>query len=197
MSTIVRNSVYDILSDCGFVAVRRKPGLFLVEEPQEVTPAFYCTLLRRQGKVQLSGGVGLFFREFEKMWRDSISREEARIDTTLPIGMFISNYLELIESAALRYYDLEDIDYAARQIHDLTRRLPDSLDAFDEALSDGELLGKPVSNYLHIFDYNEDDDLYFRKSACFIDWFMKTFPQFAEHMRQCLTGRQLKRLGLG
>lgn len=196
MSKIARESVYDILAGCGFVAVPGKPGLFLVEEPRTVTPAFYCTLLRRQGKVQLSGGIGLFFREFEKIWSDSISREERRIDATLPIGMFISNYLELIESEALRYYDLEDLEDAARQIYDLTRRLPASPDAFDKALSESELLGGPVSNYLHIFDYNEDDDLYFRKSACFIHWFMETFPKFAEHMRQCLTGSQLRRLGL-
>lgn len=196
MSKIVRESVRDILSDCGFVTEPGKPGLFLVEEARTVTPAFYCRLLRRRGKVHLGGGVGLFFRDFEKMWSNSISREERRIDFTLPLIMLIDNYLELIDGDALGYYDLEDLDDPARQIYDLTRRLPASPNALDNALAEGELLGKPVSNYLHIFAYNEDDNLYFRKSSCFIHWFMENFPQFAEHMRQCLTGPQLQRLGL-
>lgn len=153
-------------------------------------------MLRRQGKIQLSGGLGLFFREFEKIWSDSISKEERRIDATLPIGMLIDNYPELNESGALRYYDLEDIDYAARQIYDLTRRLPASPAALDKALAEGKLLGKPVSDYLHIFDYNKDDNLYFRKSVCFVHWFIENFPDYATHMRRCLTDRQLQRLGL-
>lgn len=196
MSKIARDSVYDILSGCGFVREPGKPDLFLVEKPRTVTPAFYCRLLRRQGQVQISGGVGLFFREFEKIWSDSISREDRRIDATLPMGMLIDNYLELIEGDALGYYDIEDIEYTARQIYDLTSRLPASPIALDKALSERELLGKPVSNYLHIFDYHEDDNLYFRKSVCFVHWFMERFPHYAGHMRQCLTGRQLQRLGL-
>jgi len=196
MSKIARESVYDVLSNCGFVRGPGKRGLFLIEEARTVTPAYYCSLLRKQGKVQLSGGLGLFFREFEEMWSDSISKEDRRIDATLPIGMLVDNYLELIDGAALRYYDLEDIKYAARQIYDFTSRLPASPIALDKALSEGELLGKPVSNYLHIFGYHEDDNLYFRKSVSFVHWFMEKFPHFAEHMRQCLSGPQLRRLGL-
>lgn len=196
MSKIARESVHDILSNCGFISEPGRPNLFLVEKARTVTPAYYCSLLRKQGKVQLSGGLGLFFREFEDMWSSSISRDDRRIDATLPLIMFISNYLELIDGAALRYYDLEDIKHAARQIYDFTSRLPFSPIALDKALSEGELLGKPVSSYLHIFGYHEDDNLYFRKSACFVHWFMEKFPHFAEHMRRCLTGQQLQRLGL-
>jgi hypothetical protein len=196
MSKIARESVHDILSSCGFVAAPGKAGLFLVEEARTVTPAYYCSLLRRGGRVQLSGGVGLFFREFEEMWSDSISKDDRRIDATLPLIMLIDNYLELIDSAALRYYDLKGIEYASCQIYDLINRLPTSPIALDKALSEGQLLGKPVSNYLHIFGYHEDDNLYFRKSACFVHWFMERFPHFAGHMRQCLTGPQLRRLGL-
>jgi hypothetical protein len=196
MNKITRESVYDILSDCGFAAVPGKPGLFLVEEARTVTPAYYCSLLRRRGKVQLSGGVGLFFREFEEMWRDSISKEDRRIDATLPVGMLIDNYLELIDGAALRYYGLEDLKYAACQIYGLASRLPASPIALDKALSEGKLLGKPISSYLHIFGYHEDDNLYFRKSVCFVHWFMEKFPHYASHMRQCLTRPQLQRLGL-
>jgi hypothetical protein len=148
------------------------------------------------GGGETGNPIGLFFREFEEMWSDSISREDRRIDTTLPVIMFISNYLELNDNAVLRYYDPEEIKYAACQIYDLTSRLPASPIALDKTLSEGELLGMPVSNYLHIFDYHEDDDLHFRKSVCFVHWFMESFPHFAEHMRQCLTGRQLQRLGL-
>lgn len=196
MNKITQEAVHDILSDCGFVAVPGKPNLFLVEEARTVTPAFYCRLLRRQGRVQLSGGAGLFFREFEKTWGDSISREERRIDYTLPIIMLISNYIELIEGNALRYYDLEGIGDAAYQIYNLIRRLPDSLEAFDKSLADGKLLGESVYKYFHIFDYHDSDSLYFRKSACFVHWFIEKYPQFSRRMRQSLTGRQLQRLGL-
>jgi len=194
MSKIVRESVHDILSNCGFVSEPGKPRLFLVEEPRTVTPAFYCTLYRRRGKVHLGGGVGLYFREFEEMWSASISKEERRIDFTLPIIMLIDNYLELIEGGALRYYDPEDIEDAASQIYNLASQLPTSPEALGKALSDRELIGKPVSNYLHIFDYNASDDLYFRKSVCFVHWFMERFPAYAWHMRQCLTSRQSQRL---
>jgi hypothetical protein len=196
--TITQESVDDILSNCGFVREPGKPGhLFLVEAPGTVTPAFYSMLFRRRGEAHLGGGVGLFFREFEKMWSDSLSREERRIDATLPLGMLIDNYLELIDAGTFRYSGLEGIEDAGRRIYDFTRRLPASPEAFDKALSEGKLLGKPVSDYLHIRGYNEDDDLYFRKSVSFVHWFIETFPQFAGHLRQCLTGSQLRRLGLG
>lgn len=197
MSKITRETVDDILSNCGFVKEPRKPNLFLVGKARTVTPAFYCRMLRKRGKVHLGGGVGLFLPEFETMWRDTISREDRRIDATLPLGMLIDNYLELIEGGALGYYELEDdIGGAAYQIYELASRLPASLDALDKALLDGELLGQPVSNYLHIFDYNKDDNLYFRKSVCFVRWFMEKFPQFADHLQQCLTARQWQRLGM-
>jgi len=195
--TIAQESVDAILSNCGFIRESARPGrLFLVEEPRTVTPAFYCNVFRRRGKAHLGGGVGLFFRDFEKTWRDSLSQEERRIDATLPLGMLIDNYPELIEAGIFRYSDLEGIRDAGRRIYDFTRRLPASPDAFDKALSDGELLGIPVSDYLHIRGYNEDDNLYLRKSVRFVHWFMETFPHFATHLLQCLTSYQLRRLGL-
>lgn len=196
MSKAIPESVADILLDCGFVRHSGKPALFLFEEPGAVTPAFYCDLLRKQGKVQLSGGIGLFFTKFEETWNEHISGEEKRIDGTLPIIMLISNYLELIDSGALRYYDLIDLRYSAQHIYNLARKLPASPIALDKALSKGILLDKPVSDYLHIFDYNDDENLYFRKSAHFVHWFIEQYPNFAHHMCQCLTQRQAQRLGL-
>jgi hypothetical protein len=182
--------------DSGFVRLSGNPTLFLVGQPKVVTPAFYCSIFKRAGAIQLGGGVGLFVHDFEIMWRDSLSKEDARLDATLPLIRLVDNYLELSDGGALRFYDIENIKIAGQQIYDLVRQLPSSLDELAEALEKGKLLDHPVSDYLHIFDYYDDGNIYFRKSSRFVYWFIDAFPQLSTQLLRCLSASQLRRLGL-
>jgi hypothetical protein len=145
--------------------------------------------------VAIGGAVGLFFPEFESIWANSISKEENQIDTTLPIVKLIENFNCLIDSGILRYNELDSIGRSASIIYDFISFFPKSIDEFYEVLLCKELLGKSFSSYLHIVNYNDDDNLYYRKSVSFIYWFIKTYPQYSERMYECLSHDQQQRLG--
>ena len=196
MTKVDQASINKVLLKNGFTRQQKKSDLFLIGEPRPVTPAYYCRIVRKQGKVRLGGAIGLFFSEFEVIWNLSLSNKERRIDLTLPIIMLIDNYRELIESDVFRYSGLVGIYNSVGRIYNLTSQLPNSMEELDEVLIEGSLIGKPVHDYLHIFDYYDDDNLYFRKSSSFVYWFIESFPQFAEHLRQCLTSCQRQRLRL-
>lgn len=196
MTRILRDSVHEVLTSNGFVRYSGKYGLFLIGEARTVTPAFYCLVLRKRGEVRLGGGIGLFFSEFERTWAASLSMEDRRNDATLPLIMLIDNYPKLIEGGVLKYSGIPGVEEAARQLYDFVRRLPDTIESFSDALSRKNLLGIQISEYLHIFDYHDSDNLYFRKSKSFVYWFIEAYPQLTEQLCQCLSHRQRQRLGL-
>lgn len=196
MSIISRRLINQRLVESGFTKIIGKQNLFLTSNPSEVTPAFLCNVFRRNGKVSVGGAVGLYFTEFEELWEKSISKEERRIDATLPLVMLIENYRELDHAGVLRYLESSQLRVVMSHIHELISHLPNSIVDFEKSLIGNTLLGINISTYLHIFDYHSDDNLYFRKSICFVRWFMNNYPHLAEHLSKCLTTNQKERLGL-
>lgn len=197
MTNIDSQSPNVALELAGFCRSSRTTKLFLIDDKSPITPAYYCLVNRKKGKVQFGGGFGTYFREFEQLWHDSLSREERKLDLTLPLIMSIDNYLELVDEEVFRFSDTFDeiLDHALR-IYNFCLKFPKSIEEFDKALMDGAMLGKRVSDYLHMFDYYESDNLYFRKSASFVRWFADAWPEQAPHMHRCLTSSQLERLAL-
>lgn len=196
MSAINDPSVVAALQFAGFSPCARKSGLFLLNGDLPVTPAFLCLTIRRNRKIRLSGGVGLYFQEFECLWDESISKSEKRAGFTLPLIMDISNYMTLIDNHVFSFADeFEEIADHARHVYNLCLKLPCSIEEFDQILISRKLIGKNVHNYFHI-GYHEDDDIFFRKSVGFIRWFSNRWPEFSQHMHRCLTEYQLERLKL-
>lgn len=197
MTDISTKSLYTALELAGFHRSTVRPRLFLTDGGSTVSAAFYCGEVKRRGQIRFSGGVGVVFPEFEDKWNASLSKKEQREDSTLPLIMALDNFEYLIENRVFRYSNnFDDLLTSARHINVLCSKLPSSIDEFGSALGECRLLGKPVSEYLHIFDYHADDNLYFRKSSEFILWFLDRWPNLADQMYKCLSGAQQKRLGI-
>lgn len=197
MTAIDRKTILGLLEECGLARSPFDVGLFLVNGSKVISPAYRLNIVRKRGRVRFGGAIGLYFRDFEALWRTSLSSRERKIDATLPLVMLIDNYAYLIDRGVFDYTDrVEELSVRAAAVCSLVRQLPQSIEEFDKCLLDKHILGKNISEYTHIFDYNDDFNLYYRKSVSFIGWFAETWPESAEHLRSCLTLRQLQRLGI-
>lgn len=183
------------LRQVGFSCLPTVPKLYLVNWDSDVSPAYYATPIRRRGKVQLGGGVGIYFREFEEQWNSAASRADLKTEFTLPLIMLIDNYLLLIRRGVFEFTNQADevIEHAS-EIFGLCSSLPCSIEDFVQSLTLGKIGGKRISDYLHIFAYHENDDEFLRKSVGFVHWFINKWPQHAEALRKCLTQEQLMRI---
>jgi len=195
MTAVNDRSVMVALQLAGFSPCSTNPRLFLVDGNLSITPAFLCLTIKRSRKIRLSGGVGLYFREFERIWDDSISKTEKRFNFTLPMIMAIDNYMTLIDNGVFSFTDdSEEIADYARQIYNLCAKFPCSAEEFGQVLIARKMIDKNVSDYFHIFGYHEDDNIFFRKSVGFIYWFLDRWPEFSQDMFRCLTEYQSRRL---
>jgi transposase len=137
----------------------------------------------------------LYFGDFEKGWRASLTTEERRNDATLPLIMLLDNFSELIGTDFFEYTDSEtSLRRHCETIYEICNRFPRSIDELDAALSRRELVGKPLAEFVHIFDYHNDRDLYFRKSVEFVRWFCRTWTSRCPRLLDCLTDRQRHRI---
>lgn len=193
--SVIEQDVDVAIFNSGFNQLLGYNRLLLIGDMNVINPAFYCRLIKRRHQVRLGGGLGIFFGDFEHIWTKAISAKERKLDSTLPIVMLIDNFIELIDDRVFRYVDAPCIEHSLRKVYTLTLRLPRTLDEFVTVLETKTLLGKPLHSYLHIRDYNEDSNLYLRKSVEFVNWFVQTYPEFADKLIECLTPRQIERVG--
>jgi hypothetical protein len=172
----------DALRSVGFHScIKHRSNFFLVSEDADLSPAFMCRLVKRGGYVRYGGTFGIYFREFERTWRSSLSPLDKRLDHTLPLAMLIDNYMGLIDDGVFEYIDVAA--YArpkSASIFRLCSRLPRSWPEFVNAVNENSLLGRPVSLYLHIAPYRGKDDLYAQKSIAFIKWLSNSCAAAAE-----------------
>jgi hypothetical protein len=197
MTAINNHLFFSVLQASGFYRDSSASNLFLIDKSQPVTPAYRCRINRKGGRVQFGGSYGMYFLEFERTWRDSLTKAERKLDFTLPLVMLIDNYMELVENGVFTFSEcLSEVSQYASQLYRTCLKLPMSIGEFNIALIDQTMLGKPLSDYLHIFDYHADGDLYFRKSERFVRWFADTWPEQAQALYRCLTASQRKRLAL-
>ena len=195
MTLIQKDLLDSVFASVGFYNGTR-PNLFFTDKDRPIIPSYYRTILRKSGKPSLSGGIGLYFTEFEKEWRRLLTPDERRLDCTLPLITMIENFPILLEGGVFKPAD-NSIDLADRviKIYDLCRELPRTVDEFCQCLQRSELLGRPVSEYVHIYDYFDNHNLYLRKSTSFVLWFTRASPHCASDMYQSLTISQRRRLG--
>lgn len=193
---IENGQVYTALTRAGFHRPRKdRPTLFVVDDSKSVSGAYYCALHRRQRMVRFGGGIGLYFKDFERMWENSVSSDEKRLDHTLPIILAIGNFMPLIDSGALDFFcDMSTMFDNAKNIHTSVFALPQSFEELSTSLSMCALLDIPINEYLHLFYYSTDESLYFRKSKTFISWLADSRPEIACLLYGCLTAHQKARL---
>ena len=196
MSSLSKALVDATLQNVGFSKSFRS-DLFLLHPGSSVSPGYCRTIIRRAGEIKLSGGVGTYFPEFEDIWRRSLLTQERRLDYTLPLIMLVENFAELVDAGTLESVDnANELTERCRSIYFLCEKFPKSIEDFCLILNKGEMVGKRFSDYLHIFDYFDDDSLYLRKSIAFIHWFIELWPNFEEKMYECLTAAQRRRLSV-
>lgn len=189
-----RKEIYSALYMAGFSQGPRNQ-LFVVDCDLPVTPAYACNIISKKGKFILSGAIGIYVKEFESIWLGSLSSDERLIDRTLPVIMAIENYIELINLGVFdTINEFDDAIDLSLCIYRFCKNFPASKNEFHKALISGQVVGRPVSEYLHIVDYFDDDNLYLRKSVAFIRWIDINWPELSQDMRRCLTRSQLRRL---
>jgi hypothetical protein len=174
----------------GFFLVNRRNLVFLVGADSLISPAFVARITRQNNRVRLSGGIGLYFAEFENAWRRHARLRQATHAFTLPLILPVENFAELSENVFLLSDDVDDIKSSAQEVYELCRRLPASKTSFIEALRHGSLASKPLSDYLHVFPYHSSENVYFQKSAFFIKWLGNECPSSANHLLEALNEYQ-------
>lgn len=194
MKTLRNSDVASALLLAGFKSLDRCSNLLILDQESLITPAFMFSVRRRNSAVRIGGGVGLYFSEFEGDWLKKKGLR-TRSRCSLPLVMHVANFLELIECGLLRYSNsMDEISRHAASIYQLCSRLPRSLDEFHATVAEGQILTKRFSDFLHIFDYYENDDPLFLKSVAFIEWMESEYPSVARAMIATLTEEQVARL---
>jgi hypothetical protein len=197
MNHMDKRWMYQTLCTIGFVQSADHANLFFIDAERELTPAYSCMISRKNHRVRWGGGVGLYFREFERDWRKSLSAVQRRADVTLPMTMLLDNYVRLLGDEFFSYEgDQNEICVRARLLYRLCALFPKSIHEFMLALESKEIVGKRISDYMHIFDYHVGDSLYLRKSVAFVHWFTEKWPSSTDKIYACLTDAQRRRLNV-
>jgi hypothetical protein len=197
MMKLCQSSIISLIEMSGFHKSPTNKLFFLTEVDSEISPAYCLNIIKNRGKVRLGGALGLYFRAFELTWRDSLSAHEKSIDFTLPLVMLVDNFSGLLDGDFFDYSDEpEKMHSNACALRRLCADLPLSIAQFENAVKYCQLIGKPISDYLHITEYNTDENLYFRKSCSFLFWFAQQWPEAADSLDDCLDDHQKRRLRL-
>jgi len=177
------------LVEAGFFCPWRKRNIFLVNESLEIAPAFIPRILRRDGRIQVSGGMGIFFNEFEERWRATLTKEEVKVDKTLPLIISIENFAELNDAGVFIYTDdSADVEKISNILFLHCSMFPKSVEELKSSISCCRILGKSVSQYLHYFSCFDDSNIYFKKSASFVFWLQMRWPELGEMLLSCVEG---------
>lgn len=195
MTPIDNFQIDSALRIAGFIQCKDIPRLFLLAGDAVVSPAYYCAPVRKRRAVHLGGGVGLYFKEFEKTWNSELGKEGLRSGFTLPMIMIIDNYISLIDEDLFTFTnDYDEITRCCIVMREFCLQFPSSIEEFSQILVDKKIIDKNFSDYLHIFPYNDNDNLYYRKSVRFIQWFCKMHPELSPRLLDCLTEYQIRRV---
>lgn len=178
------------LAQRGFRVLDRQRHILLVNVDSEVSPAFIPVIRRCRGHYRISGGFGLYVSEFEGIWRKAITKEELKVDRTLPIIISIENFAELNDAGVFRPLDsVEAVEKVSRLIFELCSSMPQSVERLLQDISECSLLGKDFERYIHYFSDIDSSNIYFRKSAAFIHWASAKWPDVGQAMSACLHAR--------
>ncbi len=185
-----RKSIKTHLLNAGFILDDIRNVVYIVEKNDEISPAFIPNIISRMGRLQVGGGMGLYFENFEKKWRESLSREERRIDRSLPMIIAIDNFMEFIDAGIFRPINNDsEIQRTAITIYNKCLELPRSIEDFSEHLDSCNILNKKVFQYIHYYSEVDDGNLYFSKSASFVFWLEDRWPELSRKMLDCLDKR--------
>ena len=195
MTKYSEKDIYNYLSTSGFTQHDRIKRLFFVNyHSYDICPSFLCSIKRRRNRVRIGGAFGLYFKEFEQLWSARHS-SLSKLEFKLPLVMLIDNYSNIVDEIVFNYTDdAVDLTKSASAIYDLCTLFPSSEVEFAKILETKEMVGKPFSSYLHIFDYNSDDSHLLRKSIGFVEWYICRWPKQADLLYDCLAPLQLRRL---
>lgn len=178
------------LLNAGFLLDDVRNGVYIIGKNDAISPAFIPNIISRVGKLQVGGGIGLYFENFEKKWRESLSRKERRIDRSLPMIIAIDNFMEFVDAGVFRPISSDDeIKRTANTIYNKCLELPRSIDDFSECLDSCIMLNKQIFQYIHCYSEIDEVNFYFSKSASFMFWLETQWPELSRKMFDCLDKR--------
>lgn len=187
---IDRDFIKSSLFQCGFHAHSRQKHILLVSPDSEVSPAFTPVIMRRRGQFRITGGFGLYAAEFEENWRKTLSREELKVERTLPIMISIENFAELNDVGVFRDLSTEnEVEVVSALLFEYCSLMPQSVEALLSDLRTCSILGRKFADYIHHFSDVDDSNIYFRKSATFLHWASVRWPGAGDAMSACLDSR--------
>jgi len=185
-----RKSVEICLLNAGFILDDIRNYVYIVEKNAKISPAFIPNVFSRKGRLQIGGGIGLYFDNFEKKRAETLSREERKIDRSLPMIIAIDNFIELIDAGVFRTVNsVDEIQNVADVIYEKCLGLPNSVEDFSRCLEFCNILDKQVAQYIHYYSEVDDKNLYFSKSASFVWWLENLWPELANKIIGCLNRR--------
>lgn len=181
-----KNISHLALVEAGFHLCSRK-GVYLVNIDQEISPAFIPSIIRSKGKIRFSGGMGIYFNEFEIGWRNTLSRAEKSADNTLPLLISIENFLELSKFGVFILSDIEECIFNnAKIIFGHCSLLPGSFDELRSSIKNCLLLNKRIEQYIHYYSEIDENNIYFSKSASFFLWINNKYPHIGSELLSCV-----------
>ena len=195
MTYLTEKDIFENFKSLGYIESHLKEGLFLVENSNEVCGAYYATIEKRSGKIRLGGGIGVYAAEFENIWMKSISKVEKKLDKTLPLIMIIDNFVDKLNDTFFEFSnDINDLKKNGLDLYNLCSLLPNSTDSLRNCFLKNNIINFNISQYLHIFEYNKDNNIYLNKSILFILWAIWKFPDIKDNIISSLDCRQIERL---
>jgi hypothetical protein len=178
------------LIDAGFILDNIRKSVYILEKNKDISPAFVPNITSRMGKLQIGGGIGLYFEDFEIEWRNSLSKEDRKIDRSLPMVIAIDNFIELVDNGIFRPTDNnKEIERIVSVLFDKCSTLPNSIDDFSRCLDACNILNKNVFQYIHYYSEIDEGNLYFSKSASFTFWLGVRWPELPDKILSCLDSR--------
>lgn len=181
-------SILDIyLINSGFVLDNIRKRFYIIGKNKDISPAFVPNVISRRGELQIGGGIGLYFEDFEIKWWNSLSKEDRKIDRSLPMIIAIDNFIDLIDGGIFRpTNNNKEIDSIAKLLFKKCSELPNSIDDFSECLGECSILSKNISQYMHYYSEIDEGNLYFSKSASFVFWLGERWPGLSDKILRCL-----------
>jgi hypothetical protein len=180
------------MQNSGFNSDSLNFRICIAKGKNDIFSAYFPQFIRKKGKFRFDGAIGIYVKKFEFYWRSVISKIDQKNDYTLPIISNIGNFLNILGNDFFEFYDFENtIDNNIKKIYDLcnSELMPNSHDRLYNCIVENSLFDKPLLESMHLFHYNENS-LYFRKSASFLMWYCREYPDASVNIQNLINDQQ-------
>lgn len=131
----------------GWSMSRVRQSCQFFELPIETTPYVFLEPPRRRGEFfEVTGGIGVISRPFERHWATSHTTET--YTDTLAMSLHLSNLPGLHEARLISIEQIEeDVEVLGTELLEILESFPRDEHALRSAFQRGELAGRPIVNF--------------------------------------------------